>query len=362
MAMSKPRRRWLWLLLPLAALIGFFELRALLEPERVSAFLLRQAEQATGLAISLDQPADIGIWPDLHLELIGLRATAPGASTPLLHARSVEVVLPWSALRSETLQLQRLRLIEPTLDMPALQAWLAQDDDTGPPAPLRLPQFDAAVEVEAGTVLGDGWKLLDVTFGLPSLRDGTATTLAAIGMFVTDEQVHGFDIRLEATPSVVDDTLSLKPFVIELATSTLPSTRFRFVGEVHYATPQALRFGLSTRLMPWPTEWPPLPFGTDASTPTTLQLQFAGNTDMQGEFDVQVSRGDDRIDASLTAGDLLAWAAEPATGPIPPLRGKVTTPRIEYEGIEATGVSLEFIDDDHDHAAAERTTDTDAAR
>ena len=358
MAMAKPRRRWLWLLLPLLALIGFFVLRALLQPERVSAFLLHQAEEATGLALALDQPADIGIWPDLHLELIGLSATAPGASAPLLRSRKVEVALPWSALRSETLQLQRLRLVEPVLDMPALQTWLARDDDTGPPAPLRLPQFDAAMSIETGTVLGAGWKLLDFNLTLPFVRAGSATSLAAFGMFATNEDAHAFELHLETTPGVSDDTLSLAPLVLELSTSAMPSTRFRLVGEVHYATTQSLRFGLTTRLLPWPAEWPPLPFTTAPDTPTTVQLQFAGSADLQGEFDAQVVRGDDRIDTTLAAGDLFAWIADPAADPMPPLHGTVTAPQLKYKGIEATGISLEFIDDD----APRVDTATDAAR
>lgn len=359
MATQKPRRRWLWLLLPLAALGGFFVLRALLEPERVSAFLLRQAEQATGLELSLEQPADIGLWPDLHLELVGLTATAPGASSPLLRTRSVEVALPWSALRSESLQLQRLRLIEPVLDVPALQAWLAHGDDAGPPAPLRLPQFDAAVEVEAGTVLGDGWQLQDLAVALPSLHDGAATTLVASGTFATDTRLHGFDLTLATTPTVHDDAIALAPMTLDIASSALPSTRFRIDGEVHYGTPQRLRFGVATVLAVWPSEWPPLPFGSDTALPTTLQLQFAGSSDLRGEFDLQVSRGDDRIDGSLAAGDMLAWLADPAAAPIPPLHGKLDAPRLEYDGIEATGVTLEFIDDE---AMPEPAPDADATR
>ena len=346
MAMSKPRRRWLWLLLPLAALIGFFVLRALLEPERVSAFLLRQAEQATGLALSLDQPADIGIWPDLHLELIGLRATAPGTSVPLLNARRVEVALPWSALRSETLQLQRLRLIEPKLGMPALQAWLAQGDDAGPPAPLRLPQLDALLEIEAGTVTGDGWQLQDFALSLPSLHNGVATTLVASGSLSTTTDVHGFDLRLDTTPTLADFDIALKPLKLDLGTTLLPDVRLQLDGELHYGTQDALRFGLATVFAEWPAAWPPLPFA-DAKTPiaTSLQVNFAGTSNLQGDVDLLIVRGEDRIEGQLQLGDLLAWIDAPDANPLPPLGGTISAPRLHFDGIEASGVSLRFDED-----------------
>jgi uncharacterized protein involved in outer membrane biogenesis len=147
------RRRWLIafaVLLVLAA--AALWLRSLLQPERLSAFLLQRASQATGLQITLDQPARVGFWPDLHLELDGLSARIPGESSPLLTAQRVETALPWSALRSETLQLQGLRLFQPELDIDAMQRWLASRQTDGPPAPFQLPELDAPLSVEEGTI------------------------------------------------------------------------------------------------------------------------------------------------------------------------------------------------------------------
>lgn len=354
MATPKRRRRWPWLLLPLIALIGFFVLRALLQPERVSAFLLRQAEQATGLTLELEQPADIGIWPDLHLELIGLRATAPGAAEPLLHVRRVDVALPWSALRSDTLQLQRLRLIEPKLDMPALQAWLAQGDDTGPPAPLRLPELDAALDIEAGTVAGEGWQLQDFALSLPSLHNGVATTLIASGSLATAADAYGFDLRLDTTPAFGEFDIALKPLKLDLGTTALPGARLQLDGELHYGAPAALRFGLSTTFAQWPGAWPPLPFA-DTTSPTSMQLNFAGTGNLQGEVDVLLEHGEDRIEAHLQLGDLLAWLDASDAAPLPPLSGTVSAPRLQVDGVQATGVTLRLSED-------EPPADTDAKR
>lgn len=358
MATRRSRRRWLWLLLPLALLAGFFVLRSLLQPERVTAFLLRQAEQATGLVLSLEQPADIGVWPDLHLELIGLRASAPGMDAPLLRAARVEVALPWSALRSETLQLQRLTLVEPVLDVPALQAWLARDADAGPPAPLRLPQFDAALEVEGGSIVGDGWSVQDIALALPALRNGTPTTLTASGSVATSTDVHGFDIVLDTTPTLDQFDLALAPLKLQLGTTLLGDVRLTLDGELHFTVPDALRFGLATQFAAWPAAWPALPFA-NAGAPATssgssvvqddgtvqLQVDFTGNTVLQGDIDLHIARGEDSIDATFALGDVSAWLAAPDSHPLPPLRGTASAPRLTLDGIEATGVTLRIDED-----------------
>src|SRR5690606_12892271 len=72
--------KWPLLLLGLVllAVLLLSLLRHLLEPQRLSDFLLRQAGDATGLAFELDSPADVSLWPDLHLVLNGLSVRAPG--------------------------------------------------------------------------------------------------------------------------------------------------------------------------------------------------------------------------------------------------------------------------------------------
>lgn len=340
------RRRWLWLLLPLAAMAGFLVLRALSQPERVTAFLLRQAEQSTGLSLELSQPADIGIWPDLHLELIGLTATAPGATAPLLRVERVEAALPWSALRAETLQLQRLTLVAPQLDLPAMQAWLAMNDDTGPPAPLRLPEFDAALSVEGGTVVADGWALQDVAFGLPALRNGAPTVVTASGSYVTADAAHGFEFVIDTVPTVGEFDIALAPLAIDLAATPLRDTRLKLVGELHFGVPDALRFGLATDVAAWPARWPTLPLpDTAPPSPVSLRIDFAGTTALQGEVDLHIARGDATIAGRLDVGDIPAWLADTAGGPLPPLLGELTAPHLAIDGVEATGVTVRVSDD-----------------
>ena len=121
---ARRRRRWLWLgVLPALLLLAVFGVRMLLEPARLSAFLLKQGAQATGLALTLAEPADVGLWPDLHLELHGL--SAANGPARVLFVDRVDAVLPWSSLWADALQIRELRLVAPRVDVPAAKAWLA---------------------------------------------------------------------------------------------------------------------------------------------------------------------------------------------------------------------------------------------
>lgn len=344
-ARSVRRRRWWWLLLPLAAIAVFFVLRALLQPERVSAFLLQQAEQATGLRLSLEQPADIGLWPDLHVELHGLTAIAPVSDAPLLRVHRVEVALPWSALRSQTLQLRRLTLIEPQLDLPGLLAWLDAGDDAGPPAPLRLPRLDTALSVKDGRLAGDGWSLDAVSIALPTFTPGDVTPLTAAARFHLREPETTANLALDATLRLADFDIAFAPLSLDIDGPLLRDTPLHLAGELHIGVPDALRFGLETRIDAWPAAWPALPFALDdATTATSLRLDFAGTTDLHGDVDLAITRGDARIDAALALGDLSAWMAAPETTPLPPLRGTVSATPLHIGDVAIDGLRLRIDD------------------
>lgn len=74
-APKRSGHRWLLiLLLPGLVIAAALGLRALLHPDRISAFLLHQTQMSTGLELTLERPADVGLWPDLHIQLTGLDA------------------------------------------------------------------------------------------------------------------------------------------------------------------------------------------------------------------------------------------------------------------------------------------------
>lgn len=330
MATSARRRRWVWLgVLPALLLLALFGARALLEPERLSAFLLRQASQATGLQLALSQPADVGFWPDLHLELAGLTATASGAASPLLRVERVDAVLPWSALHSDALEIRSLRLVKPRLDWPSLQAWLATRRSDAPPT---LPRIDAAVEVSDGEIAGDGWRIYGLSLRLPSLRAGTPTSLALAGLFGTTP----FDLKIDATPRQAPGGLRLDALTI-VAKAPIEVTL-----RCSLDATDTLTLTLAGELPSWPAQWPALPLpAEDAAAPVRLAFDYAGSA-----LKASIARGDEIIDVDIALGDLGAWLDETPATTLPPLTGTVRAARLQSGGIELRGVELRIEDDD----------------
>ena len=337
------RRRWIVLLVLVGlVLAGFFTLRSLLQPERISAFLLQQIETATGLEVTLQQPADIGWWPDLHVELSGVEIRMPAAVQPILRVAQVDVTLPWAALRSgEDIHLRGLRLVRPDLDVAALLEFVANVADDGPPAPLQLPTLDAPLQVRDGRIAGEGWTIDQLVLNLPALHDSVATQLDAQGALALESARHVFALQLATTPAVDGDTLQLSPLVLDLVLDSLPSWHPHVDGNLRWQRSGLLEFDLHSQIETWPADWPELPLPPPATpTPTELSLRYDGDASLHGTVVFAVMRGDDGARGTLTLNDAIDWLAADHAGPLPPLDGSVEIPRLHYDGIEATGVRL----------------------
>jgi len=365
MVTPKPRkrRRWLWLgLLPVLALGGFFAVRTLLQPERLSAFLLRQAADATGLEITLAEPAEVGFWPDLHLELSGITAAIPGKpAAPLLRAERIDAVLPWSALRAETLQLRSLRLYAPVLDVAVLKQWLSSREEAGPPRALRLPQLDAALAVEQGRILDKDWTIAALNLALPSLRDGESTVLTLDGILERAGHVAlPFDLRIALTPRQAGDELRLEAMTLSAHDAGMDAPWLQLGGSLTLRHPQHLAFKFDGALPQWPATWPSLPLpATPDKGEVSLSFDYSGTPNLQGALAVRVARGDESLDGSLQLGDLSAWVDDPDARSLPPLRGALEAPRLQFGGIDLRGVSVR-IDDDAPAATANSSGGSDA--
>lgn len=359
----RKRRRWVWLgLLPVLALGGFFALRTLLQPERLSAFLLRQAADATGLEITVAKPADVGFWPDLHLELSGIAAAIPGEpAATLLRAERLDVVLPWSALRAETLQLRSLRLYGPVLDVAVLKQWLSSREEAAPPQALSLPQLDAALTVEQGRIVDKDWTIAALDLALPSLRDGEPTVLTLDG--VLERAGHAalpFDLRIAVTPRQAGGELRLEAMTVSAHDAEIDAPWLQLAGSLTLRHPQQLTFKLDGALPHWPATWPslPLPASPDEGG-VSLSFDYSGAPNLQGAFALRVARGDESLDGSLQVGDLFAWIDDPHATPLPPLRGTLQAPRLQFGGVELRGVSIR-IDDNSPAETANNSGGSDA--
>ncbi|KRB02299.1 hypothetical protein [Lysobacter sp. Root690] len=165
-------RRWRRKLLIVAALLllALIALRWVSRPSQVSWIVLGQAGKALGLEITASGASEYRLRGTPMLEVRDLVAREPGAATPLLRAERVYLSLPWSTIRAAgaALDVERVELDAPQLDIAALQRWLA----TRPPSsePLRLPSLSDGLRVTRGRVAGAGWSIDDIAIDVAELH------------------------------------------------------------------------------------------------------------------------------------------------------------------------------------------------
>lgn len=342
------RRRWIWLIaLGLVLLGGWIALRMLLQPERLSAFLLQQAEDATGLIITLEQPADVGFWPDLHLEMQGLIVRAPGSDRTILRGQRVEIVLPWSALRGGDLRLRELRLVPMTLDLDALAEWLDTRADAGPPAPWRLPQLDTGLLVSRSRITWSDREIADFHLDLDGLHDGHTSIASIRGVLVAPDLRLPFDLGLVFMPRQHGDEIRLDPLAIAARDAPDAKPWIEAEGRAAFDIPRHLRFELEARLPAWREGWPALPLPEAPTAPeVAVDIDYTGTPQFLGTLDLRLVRADESLEAALELGDVLAWFAEPDAPLLPPMSGHMKAGRLQFDGVEASGVELRITDDE----------------
>lgn len=107
-----------------------------------------------------------------------------------------------------------------------------------------------------------------------------------------------------------------------------------------------LELGLDGRLARWPGAWPtlPAPLGTP-NRPLPFTLAYAGAVDLSGPAELALRDGATRFDARFRLPRVLAWIDASGRGtPLPPLDGRLATPRLEIPGATLHGVEIELED------------------
>lgn len=105
-----------------------------------------------------------------------------------------------------------------------------------------------------------------------------------------------------------------------------------------------LHLALQGELPDWPSIWPALPAPLAAShAPLPFVLDYQGDADFSAPLDLQIRRDETRMEARLRIRQLLTWleAHEPDS-PLPPLQGKLSTPRVILPGAMLEGVEIEI--------------------
>lgn len=411
------RRRWpwrvlAWLGLPLAALVvlGLLVLVAL-PPERVVPMLLARIGATLDLEISAegDPASQFGAHPTFAVRNVVARQ--PGAARPLLQARRVVVALPWRTIRSlgDPLDLVRVELDAPQLDVAALQRWL----ETRPPGTGRLPTLSDGLLVRDAAIDGGSWRIADLQLSLAEFFPDRPLRARATGRYDAGalrmpfqlaaslqrpESGQGFGLAGQLAPATADwrlpawitlsgrlhwdDGLRLLPARfgtrarIVTATTTLPfslglhgplrahagawtlvpaAVALRGEGVLpvldargRLALGERLLLALDGRVAQWPEAWPALPPPLGRSRePLAVTLQYLGPLDLSAPLALDVARGEAlRFSGALRVPALLAWSgAGDARGLLPPLSGRLEAERIEISGARLEGVAVDFEED-----------------
>jgi len=411
------RRRWRRVLLLLcAAALALLALLSLvvwiaLPPERIVPMVLARVGASMGLEISAkgDAATRLGRHPSIVVRELVVRE--PGAARPLLRARRVLVALPWRTIRGlgDPLELVRVELDAPELDVAALQRWLA----TRPPGDGRLPTLTRGLQARGARIEGGSWRVESLSLDLPQLRADAPVRARASGRYVDASMRAPFalaatlqrpasgrgfavvgavtptrdDWRLPARVTLSgalhwDEALALLParfgaggrfisggtdipFALGLhgplrahdgAWSLLPAgVALRGGGLVpeldargRLALGHHLLLQLDGRIAQWPDGWPALPPPMGASRqPLGLSVSYLGLVDFSAALSLRVARDDLRFDGRLDVPALADWASNMERGSLlPPLSGTLEADAMEISGARLEGVSIEFEDEE----------------
>jgi hypothetical protein len=331
-----------------------------------------------------------------------------GAQAAVLRAERIDVAVPWSTLRSRgaVLDVQRVELDAPVLDLPALEAWL----DKRPPAETRIPTLRRGLAISGGRIHADGWEIEALDVDLPRLHRDAPVAAHVAGRFLDPPMRVGLDLHIALTrPANHVGAASVGTVEVASGDWRLPA-RLRLSGPLHLdagalrITPARLamsatfvsgatrlpfalgvhgplRFensiwtlapvGLALRgqaavptfdargaialgrnlvvhldgVMPaWNAAWPALPPPIGQSdTPLPFRLDYVGKPDASDVARLQVRREQARFDARFRLPEVLAWSGATNSGsPIPPLDGLITVPALEISGARLEGVEVEI--------------------
>jgi hypothetical protein len=113
-----------------------------------------------------------------------------------------------------------------------------------------------------------------------------------------------------------------------------------------FAFGDALAMQLDGDIAQWPESWPALPAPIGQSTsPLPFQLAYRGQADLSAVTSLQLRRDGSAFDGRFRLAQMLEWIDAGAQGsPLPPLDGRLASPRIEIAGAVLEGVEIQFGD------------------
>ena len=206
------------------------------------------------------------------------------------------------------------------------------------------------IEVQAGT-----WRLPMQVTARGRLHQGDdgvgldALRYAADARYVGGEFQEAFALGLGGRLRYRDKRLTLAPLGVALeGQASIPALQ----AGGRLALDDTLALVLDGTLAQWPQAWPALPEPL-ASSGSSLPfvLQYGGAPDLSGDIALRLAYDGTRFDGAFRLPEVLAWMEVRDTGtPLPPLRGRLSSPRLEIAGAQLHGVEIDFDDTPFDDA------------
>ncbi|MDN5780966.1 MAG: hypothetical protein L0H23_02915, partial [Luteimonas sp.] len=354
----------------------------LLQPRRVAGFVLDTLGKSLGLEITATGTSEYRLRGTPLLVVRDVAVREPGAKAPLLRAQRVYVSVPWSTVRSRGAQLDitRIELDAPVLDLSALQHWLA----TRPPGKTRMPTLRDGLQVTGGRIDGDGWRVDGLAISLPRLHPEQRIGGHVAGRFTSGDLALRFDVAAAMSRPANDAGIAIVgpvtassgdwrvPATLHLSAPLhvgddgIRSTRLRARVAGRYesgdtrqpfafaiTSPLLLRDGtlalapagialrgdgvvpdvdaggalaygkqllldLDGRLAGWPDAWPALPPPIGGSdAPLPFAVDYLGRNDLDSIATLRIQRGPAHFDARVRIPAIANWMIASPAGSSP---------------------------------------------
>ncbi len=277
-------------------LLGLAVWRLSRDDQRLTAWLADSVYSATGLQLAA-APGRFGFWPRLSVVLEAAELRSADGMVPI-KARRIAVEVPWSSLFGRELRIGRVRIAGMVIDQGALGAWLAAQRELGPPAPLRWPRIDAALELGDVTLIEAADAAPRLT--LQSLRldrwqiDQVAQIEAELRIPALSSRP--LQLQFELSPRQTESELALEPLSGRIVGAGEPALELRGFLRMQDVAHLDLQIRLSTAALP-----PWLPTGPARFEPlaSDLTLRYTGAVDGPSKFKLAGSLAGSQLDADL---------------------------------------------------------------
>jgi hypothetical protein len=199
---------------------------------------------------------------------------------------------------------------------------------------VQSPPWTLAMDATLSGRLHDG----DDGIGLDRLR------LAANARYRNGDAEQPFVLGLAGRLRLHESELDIAPLGLAVRGRGLIPTLEAHGG---LGLGDSLAMQLDGRIAQWPESWPalPPPIG-QSSSPLPFQLAYRGQADLSDATSLQLRRDATAFDGHFRLPRMLGWIDAGAQGsPLPPLEGRLASPRIEISGAVLEGVEIEFGDD-----------------